>query len=129
LLDGLWQQLRPTGEYGDKHFKAMTSVAYYQPARALQFAEQSIAEGRISKDLPELVGHAAYSFEHLQRACSCLWELGKSDERQLHQHPGHAIRIMKELCAVEPNKPVEYSAEVVGFGLSLLDYPDSWNGA
>ena len=129
LLDGLWQQLRPTGEYGDKHFKAMTSVAYYQPARALQFAEQSIAEGRISKDLPELVKYAAYSFEHLQRACSCLWELGKSDERQLHQHPGHAIRILKELCAVEPNKPVEYNAEVVGFGLSLLDYPDSWNGA
>jgi hypothetical protein len=97
LLDGLWQQLRPTGEYGDTHFKAMTSVAYYQPARALQFAEQRIAEGRIPKDLPELVKYAAYNFEHVQRACGCLWELGKSDERQLNQHPGHAIRILKEL--------------------------------
>lgn len=129
LLDGLWQQLRPTGEYGDTHFKAMTSVAYYQPARALQFAEQRIAEDKIPKDLPELVKYAAYNFEHLRRACACLWELGKSDERQLHSHPGHAIRILKELCAVEPNKPVGYNAEVVGFGLSLLDYPDSWNGA
>lgn len=122
--------MRPTtGEYGDAHFKAMTSVAYYQPARALQFAEQRIAEGRIPKDLPELIKHAAYNFEHLRRACGCLWELGKSDERQLHQHPGHAVRILKELCAVEPNKPVEYNAEVVGFGLSLLDLPDSWTGA
>ncbi|MFB9159175.1 helix-turn-helix domain-containing protein [Chromobacterium violaceum] len=129
LLDGLWQQLRPTGEYGDTHFKAMTSVAYYQPARALQFAEQCIAEGRIPKDLPELIKYAAYNFEHVLRACVCLWELGKSDDRQLHQHPGHAIRILKELCAVEPNKPVEYNAEVVGFGLSLLDLPDSWDGA
>lgn len=129
LLDGLWQQLQPTGEYGDTHFKAMTSVAYYQPARALQFAEQRIAEGRISRDLPELVKYAAYNFGHLRRACGCLWELGKSDERQLHQHPGHAIRVLKELCAVEPNKPVEYNAEVVAFGLSLLDAPDSWSGA
>lgn len=129
LLDGLWQQLRPTGEYGDTHFKAMTSVAYYQPARALQFAEQHIAEGRIPTDLPELVKYAAYNFEYLRRACGCLWELGRSDERQLHSHPGHAIRILNELCAVEPNKPVEYNAEVVGFGLSLLDCPDSWSGA
>ncbi len=128
LLDGLWQQLRPTGEYGDTHFKAMTSVAYYQPKRVLQFAEQRIAEGRIPRDLPELVKCAAYNFEHLGRACGCLWELGKSDKRPLNQHPGHAIRILKELCTVEPNKPVEYNAEVVGFGLSLLDCPDSWTG-
>lgn len=127
LLDGLWQQLRPTGEYGDTHFKAMTSVAYYQPARALQFAEQRIAEDNIPKNLPELVKHAAYNFDYLRRACACLWELGKSDERQLNSHPGHAIRILRELCAVEPNKPVEYNAEAVGFGLSLLDLPDSWS--
>jgi len=126
LLDGMWRQLRPTGEYGDTHFKAMTSVAYYQPTRALQFAEQCIATGMIPRDLPELVKHAAYNLRHLRRACECLWELGKSDERQLHQHPGHAIRILKELCTVEPNKPVEYNAEVVGFGLSLLDLPESW---
>lgn len=127
LLDGLWQQLRPTGEYGDTHFKAMTSVAYYQPERALQFAEQRITESRIPADLPELVKHAAYNFDHLQRACGCLWEMGKADERQLHSHPGHAVRILKELCAVEPNKPVEYNTAVVGFGLSMLDLPDSWS--
>lgn len=129
LLDGLWQQLHPTGEYGDTHFKAMTSVAYYQPARALEFAEQCIAEGQIPKDLPELIKYAAYNLEYVQRACICLWELGKSDERQLHQYPGHAIRILKELCAVEPNKPIEYNAEVVEFGLALLDLPDSWGEA
>ncbi len=126
LLDGLWQQLRPTGEYGDTHFKAMTSVAQYQPARALQFAEQCITEGRMPKDLAELIRNAAYNFEYVQRACVCLWELGKSDNRQLNQHPSHAISIIKELCTVEPNKPLEYNAEVVGFGLSLLDLPDSW---
>jgi len=127
LLDGLWQQLRPTGEYDDKHFKAMASVAYYQPTRALQFAEQCISEARIPTDLPELVKNAAYNFEHLRRACECLWELGKSDKRQLHQHPGHAIRILKELCTVEPNKSIDFNAEVIGFGLSLLDLPDSWS--
>jgi len=128
LLDGLWKQLQPTGEFGDTHFKAMTSVAYYQPARALLFAEQCITEGHIPRDLSELIKYAAYNFEHVRSACVCLWELGKSDERELNQHPGHAIRILKELCTVEPNKPVGYNAEVVGFGISLLDVPDSWTG-
>lgn len=128
LLDGLWQQLRPTEEYGDPHFKAMTSVAYYQPVRALQYAEKSIADGRIHKDLPELIKYAAYNIEHVQRACACLWELGKSDGRRLNSHPDHAIRILKELCAVEPNKPVEFNQEIVAFGLSLLDLPDASAG-
>jgi transcriptional regulator with XRE-family HTH domain len=126
LLDGMWEKLRPTGEYGDTHFKAITSVAYYQPAKALQFAEECIREGRVLQDLPELIRHAAYNFEFVQRACACLWELGKTDARELHQHPQHAIRILKELCTVEPNKPVEYNEQVVRFALALLDTPESW---
>lgn len=129
LLDGVWRQLKPTDEYHDPHISAVASVAYYQSGRALDFAEQLIQEGSYLRDLPNLIKHAAYNIKYLPRACECLWELGQSDERELHQHPDHAIRIISELCAVEPNKPIEYNDAVVEFGLSLLDQEVSWKYA
>lgn len=129
LLDGVWQKLKPSNDYSDPHISAVTAVAYYQPSRTLDFAEHLIKEGKYLRDLPNLIKHAAYNIEYLQRACECLWELGKADGRTLNQHPGHAIRILTELCAVEPNKPIEYNEVVVEFGLSLLDHESSWTNA
>lgn len=129
LLDGIWQKLKPSSDYSDPHISAVTAVAYYQPGRTLDFAEHLIREGTYLRDLPNLIKYAAYNFEHLPRACECLWELGKSDNRVLHQHPGHAIRILSELCAVEPNKPIDYNEVVVEFGLSLLNQEASWKHA
>ena len=127
LLDGIWRKLRPSRAYSDPHVQAVTGVAYYQPDRALTFAERLIREGAYLHDLPPLIKYAAYSYEHVHRACECLWELGKADDRPLDQHPGHAIRILSELCAVEPNKPVQYNKAIVDFGLSLLKRDDAWN--
>jgi transcriptional regulator with XRE-family HTH domain len=127
LLDGIWGQLAPSTEYGDPHIKAVTAVAYYQPERALGFAEKLIREGRYLRDLPELIKYAAYNYESALWACECLWELGKGDARELNQHPGHAIRILSELCAVRPNKPLQYNETIVDFGLSLLKRADVWS--
>jgi transcriptional regulator with XRE-family HTH domain len=129
LLDGIWRKLKPSCKYSDPHINAVNAVAYYQPERALEFAEQHIREGTYLRDLPNLIKHAAFNLEHLPRACECLWELGKSDNRELRRHPDHAIRILSELCAVEPNKPIEYNDTVVEFGLSLLDQEISWKYA
>lgn len=129
LLDGVWRQLKPTHEYHDPHISAVTAVAYYQPGRALDFAEQLIQEDAYLQDLPKIIEHAAFNLIYLPRACECLWELGKSDNRELHQHPNHAIRILSELCAVEPNKPIEYNEVVVDFGLSLLVQETTWQYA
>ena len=46
--------------------------------------------------------------------------MGKSEKRKFNQIPD-AIRILTELCEIEPNKPKEYNKVVVDFGLSLLD--------
>lgn len=126
LLDGVWNKLNPAREYGDRHIEAVAKVAYFQPARSLRFAEQLIREGCYLRDLPKIIKYAAYNFEHLENACELLWELGKDDRRELHQHPDHAIRILSELAAVEPNKPIEYNKVVVDFGLSLLARNDTW---
>jgi len=127
LLDGIWGKLRPSRDYADPYIRAVTSVAYYQPERSLRFAETLIREGRHLRDLPNLIKYAAYSYEHLWWACECLWEVGKNDDRELHQNPGHAIRILSDLCAVEPNKPVEYIEKIVEFGFDLLKRDDVWD--
>jgi len=129
LLDGVWQKLKPSRKYSDPHIRAVTAVAYYQPGRALEFTENLIQEGAYLRDLPIIIKHAAYNIEYLLHACECLWELGKNDKRAPNQHPGHAIRTLSELCAIEPDKPVEYNAVVVDFGLSLFNEKGLFNGA
>jgi transcriptional regulator with XRE-family HTH domain len=126
LLDGVWKKLQPSRDYSDPHIAAVMAVAYYQPKRALDFAENLIHEQKYLEDLPNLIKGAAYSYEHLPHACECLWELGKSDDRALHQYPGHATRILSELCEIDPNKSIEYNEVVVDFGLHLLEMDDSW---
>lgn len=123
LLDVVWGKLK-----SEAHLDAMSSVAYYQPARALAFAEKSISEGEIPRKITELLKYVAYNFEYIPRACACLWEIGKSDKRRLNQTPKHAIRILSELCAVEPNKPIEYCEALVNFALSLLNNDAEWQG-
>ena len=129
LLDGIWRKLKPSSEYSDPHIHAIIAVSYYQPTRALDFVQYLISEGKYLRDLPKLIKNVAYNLDHLPRACGYLWELGKSDKRKLNQTPEHAIRILTELCEVEPNKPKEYNKVVVDFGLSLLNQDDSWKYA
>lgn len=126
LLDGIWQKLKPSRDYSDPQIRAVSAVAYFQPGRSLEFAEYLIREGRYLRDLPDLIKNAAFNIAQLRRACECLWELGKCDDRNLSQHPDHAIRILSELSAVEPKKPIEYNELLIEFGLSLLSQESSW---
>jgi transcriptional regulator with XRE-family HTH domain len=126
LLDGIWSKLSPTTGHADPNIQAVTAVAYYQPERAIRFAENLIRQNEHLRDLPELLKYAAYNLKYLPKACECLWELGKADARELNPNPSHAIRILSELCAVAPNKPLDYNEAVVDFGLSLLNRDGVW---
>ncbi len=127
LMDGIWQRLKPHSKYADPYIGAVTAVAYYQPDRALAFAEQLMREDSYLSQLPHIIKYAAYNFDHLRPACELLWQLGKDDNRQLSQHPEHAIRVLAEMCAVEQNKPFEYNEAVVDFAIALIKDDDSWN--
>jgi transcriptional regulator with XRE-family HTH domain len=129
LLDGVWQRLQPSSKYADPCIAAVKAVAFYQPQRALAFVEKLIREGTYLEDLPNVIKHAAYNFEYLQHACECLWHLGKKDARVLNSNPGHAIRVLSELAAVEPNKPIAFNEAIVDFAISLLKQNDSWTGS
>ncbi len=126
LLEGLWRKLRWQEAYSNPHVEAAAAVAYYQPKLAIEFARRLIREGHgDSGEVAEILKYAAYNFEFLEDACELLWRVGREDERPLHQHPRHGIRILKELAAFEPNKPAEYMAKVVDFAITLIDAPDA----
>jgi transcriptional regulator with XRE-family HTH domain len=127
LIDGVWSKLKAEQEYGDPHIKAVAAVAYYQPLKALEFAEQLIRDGKFLNQISEILHHAAFNLAHVKRACEGLWEIGKRDSRLLNQHPHHPIRILAEMCEVQPNKPLSYNEAVIDFGLTLIDRPDSWS--
>ncbi|EJN16296.1 Helix-turn-helix protein [Bradyrhizobium sp. YR681] len=129
LVDGVWSKLKPERDYSDPHIKAVAAVAYYQPSKAIEFAERLIHEGKFLQQLPEILRNAAFNFAQVRPACEALWELGKHDSRPLAQHPEHPIRILAELCEVQPNKPLVYNEAIVDFGLSLLERPDAWQYA
>jgi len=126
LLDGIWARLKPSQEYGDPHLKAIQSVAYFQPERALAFVERSIREGHLLRQLPPILRYIAYNLQYAPAAISCLWQLGRCDDRETNPYPEHAIRILHELCQVALNKPREYIALVIDFGIRLLGDPESW---
>lgn len=127
LLDGVWSRLKPVLDYYDPHISAVKSVAYYQPLKAIEFAERLMRNGKCLKQLPEVFQYAAYNLQHVQRACEGLWELGKRDGRPLNSHADHPIRILARLCEVQPNKPFEYNEQIVTFGLAIAERPESWN--
>jgi len=129
LIDGVWSKLNPEQEYGDPHIKAVAAVAYYQPLKAIEFAERLIRDGKFLNQLPEILRYAAFNLEHVERACEGLWELGKRDSRPLGQNPRHPIRILSEMGEVQPNKPLAYNEAVVDFGLKLMGRSDAWHFA
>jgi transcriptional regulator with XRE-family HTH domain len=127
LLDGVWDKLKPKSEYADPYIRSVQAIAYYQPLRAITFGEALIRQGQFTNQLAELFKYAAYNFEYVPRASAALWHLGRNDGRQLHQHPNHPIRILAELCEVQPNKPLDYTEAVVKFALLLARDPAEWS--
>ena len=121
LLDAIWDRLSPL-----HHVDAVTAIAYFQPRRALEFAESILRDGEYHHNLPELIKYAAYNLEELESACVLLWELCKREKNIRWGQSGHALRVLSELCEVRPKKVKEYSRKVVSFCLSLLEQEGSW---
>lgn len=129
LLDGIWSKLKPEHQHSDPHIKAVQAVAYYQPKRALDFAERLIRDGKFLDQLPDIAKYAAYTADQQKRALKVLWALGRQDTRETNPHPSHAIRILKEMAAPEPGKPLEVLDTILDFVCSIIDTETSWTGA
>ena len=129
LLDGLWSQLEWKDDYVNAQVKAAAAAAYFQPRQALVFARRLIDSGHgREEDVCRIIQGATYDSNHLNTACSLLWEVGQLDARPTNRHPNHAIRLLMELATPEPRKPSVFVEGVVDFALSLVDYLESWKG-
>jgi hypothetical protein len=130
VLASIAPKLQWKNDYINAHVEAVEAVAYYQPRFAITFAKRLIKEGH--GDTAAVCGmlrNAAYTMEHLKEACHLLWQAGRGDNRALHQHPRHGIRVLKELARFELNKPIEVVQTVIRLALALLDGPNPLDGA
>lgn len=111
----------------DGILEAVESAAYFLPGQALEFLDNvdTGAEGNQVARVSRILRNAAYHREYVRDAAERLWELGKDLPGQLNSQPGHPIRQLQGLASIEPGKPVACIADVVEFGLELLDEPDA----
>jgi hypothetical protein len=123
LMDGIWARLR---QHHEPCVKAVAEVAYFQPERALEFADALISNGEIAFELTDLLKYASYSLACAPRACALMWQLATEHEQTPCAE--RAVKVLADLSAVEPNKPLAYNQLLVDFGLSLLGKEESWRG-
>ena len=128
LLKDIWNKLQWHEKYYYPHLRAAAAVAYYQPSQALEFAERLIAEGHKNEEVSRIIINAGYHTSHITQACELLWEIGKDDERPLHQNPNHGIRALVEFAQPMPGKPTDYIKKVIEFAQGLMLASQSWNG-
>lgn len=126
LITHLWRALRVADEYREYALDAASAVAFYQPIPAIEFVTEAVRRGERNDRFSEILKHAAFNIAHVKRVCRLLWDLGRNDGRGWPSHPGHPLRVLKELCAVMPHKPIAFNEAVVEFGLSLLADPRSF---
>ncbi|WP_075258774.1 helix-turn-helix domain-containing protein [Herbaspirillum camelliae] len=124
VMSSLEQRLMWHGDYVNRHVQAVEAMAYYQPRFALNFAKRLINDGHgDDSHVCNIVRNASFTYDHVEEGCSLLWKAGRNDGRAMHQQPGHAIRILKEMAKFQLNKPVDYVQKVVSFALTLLERP------
>ena len=130
LLDRFWERLAWTDDYLRADVKAAAAVAYFQPCQALAFAHRLVEEGHgEDSDVGRIVEAVSYTPRFLEEVCELLWEMGRNDTRPTNQHPYHGIRLLTSLAKPDPRKPKDYVGRTVDFAMSLLDSPESWEGA
>jgi len=128
LLDGIFARLKPQYEYSDPHIKAVTAVAYYQPRRALEFAERLIPLGSFNSQLADIPKYTAFSDTYLKRSLDCLWALAIMDSRDTNPHTGHPVRILTGLANPQLNKPLSVNETVLDFCIDLAVDAANWSG-
>jgi hypothetical protein len=84
---------------------------------------RDLSKKYVIEALPPVLQRIAFNPDYTEQACQILWELGRDDRRELNQFPNHAIRVLADLAAYAPGKPVLYSAKVLNAAERWLKDP------
>lgn len=116
LLADFWSEF--TGQFVEadasgrlRAIKFIELVAAFAPGPVLGLVRRALADPArivevegigyrvgdedVRRKLPPLLGSVALSITHLPEAVSLLWQLGRDDDRPLHSHPEHALRVLE----------------------------------
>ncbi|HEY1379320.1 MAG TPA: restriction endonuclease, partial [Gemmataceae bacterium] len=136
LLAGVWDAIetdfRGCSHWGRQRWcEVLREVAYYQPARVydlVRFAYRNPAapgevEERLGEyapthesvvdQLPDLLRRIAYTLEYLPRCLDLLWQIGRDDGRPTGPRPAHAMRVLADLAAYDPDRPLAVNRAVL----------------
>lgn len=128
LLTNIAPKLKWQGKYSNTHLKAAEAVAFYQPRFAMDFAKRLITEGHgDDANVCNLLRYAAYTYDHVQEACSLLWRAGRGAQKGKNPELSPGIKVLADLAKYQVNKPLAYIDEVVEFVLQLLENPNTLN--
>ncbi|MBL8309475.1 MAG: helix-turn-helix domain-containing protein [Burkholderiales bacterium] len=126
LLDLLWEKAKERCVTYERNTHTLQRLAYFEPARALAFADDCIRTGKIVDSLEQVVFSAAHHFEHVDHAIETLWVLAQREQMNGNQTRSGALSKLVELVSVAPNKPTVFCAKVTDRMLSLLDRDSAW---
>jgi transcriptional regulator with XRE-family HTH domain len=115
-------------------------AAIYRPDRALRLARWAAVHpthrvehseltavlptptyDRVLHQLPAVLRQVVVHPDHLRDGVDLLWDLAQADDRPPHAHPDHALRVLTDLAAIQPGKPLRYTIEVVSAVARWLD--------
>lgn len=126
LLTNIAPKLKWQAKYNNTHLKAAEAVAFYQPRFAMDFAKRLISDGHGDDvNVCNLLRYAAYTYDHVQEACSLLWRAGRAAQKSNNAGISQGISVLADLATYQVNKPLLYIEEVVDFVLKLLENPST----
>lgn len=129
LLDAVWRSFEDIVTDYDGRLDAVRAVAVYQPRQALEFVSHMIRRGVALNLAPEILRDIAYTADFLDEALTLLWDMARRDDRKTGPHPGHPMRVLHQMAAIEDGKPIELIDALFNFALRQAEREDVWDGA
>lgn len=107
--------VKPVAALAPDPILGLVRRALEAPANTSEIAEigYRVDDGDVRRELPPLLGSVALSMRHLPEVVSLLWQLGRDDDRPLHSHPNHGLRVLEDLASYR--LPLGFHSEIFWF--------------
>ena len=107
--------VKPVAALAPDPILGLVRRALEAPANTSEIAEigYRVDDEDVRRELPPLLGSVALSMRHLPEAVSLLWQLGRDDDRPLHSHPNHGLRVLEDLASYR--LPLGFHSEIFWF--------------
>jgi hypothetical protein len=145
LTNNLWQTIRDEALHAEIYgrialLKLLHKVAYFEPEKSLELVRWLIANPTdqlgqsdspfarlheltyqdVVHEMPAVLRACAYNYGTLTDALGLLWDLAQNDPRDTNPYPDHPVRVLRDLAAIEPGKPLGYNDAIIDLASGWL---------